>query len=271
MLTLMFVLICAAMPAHAQTQDAERIDALFQALGMKQVFVVMREEGLAYGEDLAADMLPGGSGPAWKGLVSRIYDPVKMEQVVRTAFESSFGATDTASLIAFFDSETGRRIVQLEIEARHTVLDKVVEEAARERFRSADVPYEPHLAAIAAYIGANDLVEYNVVGALNANYMFFRGLTQGGAMDMTEEDILRDVWAQEDETREDTREWLFAYLMLAYEPLSAAQIRSYAELSLTPEGKALNHALFAGFDRMYGDISLTLGLALAQQMEGEAL
>jgi len=146
-----------------------------------------------------------------------------------------------------------------------------VEEAARARFRNIAVPYNDHLGAIEAFGEENDLVEMNVAGAFNSNFMFMRGLVQSGAFDMSEGDILSDIWSQEAETRADSHEWVYAFLSMAYQPLSAAEIEAYVDLSRTAEGAAMNRALFAGFDRMYGAISLSLGVALARQLQGETL
>lgn len=257
--------------APVAAQQGQDVDTLFEALEIQTLLEVMQEEGMAFGDTLADDMLPGGTGPAWRGIVRRLHDPETMKAIVRKSFVESYGDHDLAPLIAFFNSEVGQRIVQLEINTRRVFLDDAAEEAARESYRALEEPYDAHHQAIEAYILANDLVEYNVVGALNSNYMFFRGLAQGGALDLGEEDMLRDVWEQEGSTRIDTQEWLFAFLTMAYAPLSTEEIQSYVALSQSPEGQAFNRALFAGFDQMYGALSLSIGMALARQMQGESL
>lgn len=83
--------------------------------------------------------------------------------------------------------------------------------------------------------------------------------------------MLDDVWSREEETRADSALWLRALLTRAYRDIPVDGIAGYVELSLTPEGKALNVALFAGFDRMYGDLNYALGLALASRLSGEDL
>ena len=47
--------------------------------------------------------------------------------------------------------------------------------------------------------------------------------------------------------------------------------RRTLELALTAEGKALNLALFAGFDRLFVTVSERLGEAAARQMQGQDL
>lgn len=257
--------VLVAAPARADT------DRLFQAMHMDRLIGLMRDEGLAYGDSLAQEMLPGGSDAVWQGLVERIYDAEKMEQAVRAGFDTAFGDADPARLIAFFESDAGAALVLAELETRAAFADPSVEDAAREIWREAD-PTDARQQLITEYVEVNDLLEYNVAGAMNANYQFFTGLVEGGAIEMSEDDILRDVWEQEAETREDTREWLFGFLTMAYADLPEATIAAYVELSRSDAGRALNRGLFAGFDRMYGDQSLSLGLAVASRMAaGEEL
>jgi len=281
----LWIVICTALslvtaPAKAddRAQDTA-VAVLMDEMGLDDIIAIMREEGLSYGQELGAEMLSGGGGATWRQMVDRIYDTEVMSGLVRETFTESFGEADPAPLISFFQSESGREIVMLEIAARRAFMDAQIEEAAREEYRSvapdlaADSPrdIDAHLAAIDSYIQTNDLVGYNVMGALNANMLFYRGLIEGGAFDMSESDLLADVWAQQEETEAETREWIYAFLMLAYEPLEAAQINTYVDLSRTPSGRALNRALFAAFDRMYGTLSQALGVAIAGQMQGEEL
>lgn len=280
-LVLLLGLVAPLIPqAMAQgTQKGDRISHLMDVMGMDDIVQIMREEGLAYGGDLGRDMLAGQGGPVWGRQVDRIYDVDAMSTMVRAGFREAFGTTDPEPLIRFFESETGRQIVSLEIAARRAFMDEDIEETAREAFRQIeadlDAPsprdIDPHLSAIEAYVEANDLIGFNVMGAMNANMLFYRGLIEGGALEMTEGEILSDVWEQEDETRAETREWLYAFLMLAYQPLEAEEISGYADLSLTPAGRAMNRALFAAFDDMYGTLSHALGLAIAAQMLTEDL
>ncbi len=264
------IFIAAFMLAGAARAGEAELAELERALGLPQIIAVMQEEGRAYGADIADSMLPGGVTPRWSQMVARIYDADKMAGIVSNGFRKTMEGTDTDPLLAFFQSETGKQIVELEIAARRAFLDEGTEAAARLAF--LDMPAgDPHLKAVADYIKVNELVEFNVVGGMNSNYMFYRGLIDGGAVEMGEAEVLADVWSEEDATRTDTREWMFAFLTAAYSPLKVEQIEAYTALSRTPEGAALNRALFAGFDQMYSEISLLLGLATAQMMGGEDL
>ena len=116
-------------------------------------------------------------------------------------------------------------------------------------------------------------MENNVVGAMNSNYAFYAGLADGGAFpeDLTEEEILTDVWSQEEMIREDTSEWLYSYLSLAYRPLTEEDLAAYVAFSETEAGGALNRALFASFDEMFVAQSLALGLSAARFMAAQEL
>lgn len=252
---------------------AEPVDDLLAAMRIPDMLSIMREEGIDYGSELGEDLFAAGTSDRWDSLLSEIYDVDKMHTLVRRDFSEAMEDTDLDPLIAFFSSDTGQRIVGLELGARRAMIDDDVEDAARESYRQmlSEAEPEPRLAQIDRFIGVNDLLEANVTGALNASFRFYRGLVDGGGFSMTESEIVSDVWAQEPETREDTEEWLHAFLLLAYRPLEDAVLDRYIDLSATPEGKTLNRALFAGFNAMYDEISYALGLAAAQQMQGQDL
>lgn len=243
---------------------------LVAVMRLPDMIDVMRAEGLAQGENLGAEMIPGRDDAAWLALLDRLYDPDRMLDVVQAEMDAGLRDVDLAPLVAFFATDTGQRIVTGELTARRAFLDPDVEMAARAAL-AAPADDDARDRAIAAFIAANDLVEMNVSGGLTASLRFYQGLAQGGQLDMTEAEMLDDIWSREEETRTDAAEWLRALLSVAYHDVPAAGVTDYVDLSLTPAGQALNAALFAGFDRMYGDLHYALGLALASRMAGEDL
>jgi hypothetical protein len=245
--------------------------ALADALGMDDLLPIMREEGLVYADELAADMFPGRTGGFWDAEVDRIYRVDRMEEAMVATLAAELDGAEIAALRDFFESDLGRRIVGLEVSARRALLDPAVEEASRAALERLRDEAPGRMALLRRFVEANDLVEQNVVGALNSNLAFYRGLADGEAFDgtLSEEDMLRDVWAQEPEIRSETVEWVYSYLGMAYRPLEDAALERYVALSETPEGVALNAALFAGFDRMFNRISRELGRAAARMMAGE--
>lgn len=254
----------------AQADRSDDIDRLIEALDISGLVEVMQHEGEDFAEDIADQML-GGGDTMWQANVARLYDAAAMVSVVRKALDDGLSDQDLATTLVFFEGDAGRRIVGLETSARRAMLDIAVEEGARASFTDIEGSDDPRLALLEEFVAANDLIEANVAGGLSSNYMFYRGLIDGGGLEAEDKDILADVWGQEEEIRADTREWIFAFSLLAYQPLTDAELRSYVTLSTTLAGKALNRALFDGFDQMYADIAYGLGLAAAQAMGGQDL
>ncbi len=268
--------LAASLAAQAQVQAQavpQEIDPLARALGLPEIIEVMREEGLVNGGELAEEMFPGRGGSNWQELVDKIYDTGWMTRIVWTGLSAELKNTDLDPLIAFFEGETGRKIVSLEVSARRALLDKAVEESSKARLAELTAYGDPLLDLVTEYVEANELLEYNVVGAMNSNYAFYTGLQDGGAFDMTltEEQILTDVWSQEEVIRADTRDWLYGFLVMAYQPLTEAELKDYIALSETVEGQALNRALFVAFDQLFVEVSRALGRSAATFVVGEDL
>jgi hypothetical protein len=175
--------------------------------------------------------------------------------------------------VAFFESDLGQDIVELEYSARMAFLDEAIEEGAIAQYQTSEAEDGPMLAAVKSFVATNDYVEANVAGALNSNFAFYTGMIDGGALSsrMSESDILADVWAQEPEIRANTEEWLYSYLLMAYQPLGVEELNVYEQIMATAEGRAMNAALFESFDQMYVAISRELGQSVAGYMLAEEL
>ncbi len=262
--------VSAPSEAPSAAKIAE-VAPLLDALGLNELLPIMRSEGLAYSGELASDMFPGRGGPRWENLVDRIYAVDRMSNIMTNEMAAEIPAEAVDPLMEFFTSELGRRIVRLEVSAREALLDESVEEASEAALRAMRADDDPRLGVLSGFIEANDLVESNVVGALNSNWAFYQGLDAGGAFQgtLTEEEMLSDVWGQEAEIRADTTDWIFSYLAMAYQPLSDEEIGAYTEISRTEAGEALNTSLFSAFDVLFTTISRDLGLAAATFMAGE--
>lgn len=250
---------------------SEATDKLLNALGMEKMVELMRQEGLLYAVELGDEMLPGGYSKSWGDVVSRVYDTQSMEISVRRGFAQGLEGVDLSALEDFFYSPRGEVIVSLELSAREAMMDSAIEEEAKETARAFERAGDDAFLLVDDFVKAGDLLEANVVGALNSNIQFYHGLVDGGAFELSEAEIVADVWDQEDQTREETREWLYGFLIMAYTPLEPGTLEAYTALSKTKEGKALTSALFEGFDSMYGDISYALGLAAARAMQAEEI
>lgn len=258
-----------ATPLAAQESG---VDALYDALRMDELIAVMRDEGLAYGETIATDMLSGADAD-WDAAVATLYEPDRLEAAVRAGLESTLAGVDLDLAVAFFATEPGQTFVALEIAARQALLDDAVEEAATEAAALAMADGTPRFRLLERFVIANDLIETNITGSMNANFAFFGGLGAGGALPdgATEEQILSDLWAQEPGIRADTVEWIYTFLLLAYSPASDADLEAYIAFSETDAGRQVNHGLFSAFDQVFAAISHALGLAAAAQMQTEQL
>lgn len=151
-------------------------------MGLDRIIHVMRLEGIAYGEDIGTDLLGGAPTGNWAAQVDQIYDEDRMMQMLHTELATELDGVDTDSIVAFFTSETGAKVVDLEIAAREALLDDAVEEASREAAIVAMADGDPRVVQVERFIHANDLIESNVVGAMNSNYAYFMGLLDGGAL-----------------------------------------------------------------------------------------
>ena len=271
----------AAQPAPGQTgrvaptlaQRGDDLTRLTEVLLIGEMIDVMREEGLDYGDQMEGELFPGRGGASWAMDVSRIYDPVWM----RSQFDAAFtaGLADdpdaVAAILNFFDTASGRHILALEVEARRALIDPSVEDAAKARVEDMRDKGDPRLVALLRFAKVNDLIEQNVSGSLNSNLAFFQGMAEAGGPggDVTEDQMLSEVWAQEPAIRVETEDWLFPYLAMAYGPLSDAEIDGYVAFSTTNPGQKLNQALFTAFDRLFTSVSRNLGLAAGRQLLGE--
>ncbi|MDT8855114.1 DUF2059 domain-containing protein [Paracoccaceae bacterium Fryx2] len=284
-LAFLLLVSVAALPLRAETPmplplspeaPADRsgeVAALSDLLMIGEVIEVMRVEGIDYGTTLEAELFPGKGGAQWQAVVGLIYDPATMRQRFDAVFarEMAGDAGAIGDAAAFFGDARGQRILQLELEARRALMDPAAEEAARLSVQDMEADKAPRLEVLRTFARTNDLIESNVAGALNSNLAFFQGLAEVGPLgdEMTEDQMLADVWSQEPEIRAETEEWLFSYLALAYGPLPDDDMQAYQAFSDSPAGQKLNTALFAAFDVVFTAISRDLGRAAARQMQGE--
>lgn len=256
-------------PVRAATPD--ELDRLFTALGTQNLFEIMRTEGLMQADELQSEMFPGRASDGWLAAASAIYNLEGMQDVFRRRFDDELSDEDITPLLVFFEGSDGGEIVALELSARRALMDPDTEEAAKEIVSTMEGVNDPRLDLLEDFVDANDLVELNVMGALNASLSFYQGLAAGGAFQLGEDQILRDVWDQEPEIREDSESWIYAFLALAYQPIDDADLEAYIAISTSGAGQALNRALFAGFDDVFRDVSFDLGAAVSRFMVSEEL
>ena len=259
-----------SLPALAQNTQSE---LLFDALGLPDIVDIMREEGVVYGAQIGTDLFPNQVSPAWRATVETIYDSSAMHASVEAAFIHALDNQDVTPMVAFFSSDLGKTLVSLEVSARRALLDDTVDQASKDVATVAKFNNTERFQLVDAFVQTNDLIEINVAGAMNSNVAFYMGLMAGGAMDeaLTQDQILNDVWDQAADIRANTSEWVYGFLPLAYDPVSAADLETYTAFSASDTGVALNGALFAAFDFMFDSISFALGREAARVMAGQDL
>lgn len=277
------VLLGLAAPAFAQTSDVAPTEAapteaevsipsLAAALQLDALFAILRDEGMTYSDTLEADMFPGGGGPEWAADVASIYAVTDLRRTFDAVLQAELADDPDmlAEILAFYTSDVGKRVVGLEIEARRAFVDTATEEAARVAADKRFAARDPLVPLLRRFIEAGDLIEMNVAGSMSGSLAFLTGMSDAGVYGeaMPAEDIMSQVWGQEDQIRDDTTSWLYAYLGLAYAPLSEADMQAYIDFMESPAGKRVNSALFTAFDRVFHTVSYDLGGAAARAMLG---
>lgn len=266
------ILFPAAVVAQAPLRAS---DAILDALGLDRLLVMLQEEAVASAADLGATMLPDAAAPAWERTVTALNAPERIGPRMRESFAAALDPDHVAAIRDFVTSPLGARIAELELSARAALNAPDIEAAVLERDAAMRREGHPRVDLIDAFIRVNDLIDANVVGALNANAAFLAGLREaaeaGGAPGLPQGDIAGQVWQQEPEIRAATRDWVRAFTALAYQPLSEAEFRAYLDFSRSPAGQALNTALFAAFDAVFVSTSYQTGAALARAAASQEL
>ena len=262
---------CFATVLSVQLALADRVaqfDALMDAIRISDTVEILHSEGVQYGSNLIRDMMMDADTPGWRIRVGQIYDEKRMQRLLTTGLTRELAEVDLQPLVAFFASQLGEDIITAELDARKAFFDEAVELAARDRFEDMTGNDDPLVDQITTMMSDSDLVNFNVMGIMNSNLMLYRGLADGGAIDLGEEDILRDVWTQESGVRTESTGWIQGYFLTAYGTLPEGDLETYAAFWRTEEGRALNAALFAVFDQMYEELSYLLGRAAVFSKSG---
>jgi hypothetical protein len=271
-LSMLRLIACIVLfPGSLLAATADQLDRLHSVLQTDVLMEILSEEGHQQSEDLREEMFPGRGGVGWTTTIGQIYKPERLATLFRDAFNAELRNANVEPLLDFYEGDTGVLVAALEVEARRAIMSEEVEAAARAAYEDVRGTGSQREALLEEFADLNGLVDRNVAGALNANLAFYRGLATGDAFEMTEEQMLSDVWEQEAGIREDTIGWVFGYMTFAYETLDDEQLRTYVDLTATEAGRELNRALFAGFDAVFLDVSFALGAATARFSLGDEL
>lgn len=261
------LLVSLAAPAWA---DA-RLSVLIDVLQLRETVEILHREEQEHAASLEADLLGGKGGAAWQSQVDALLNPERVMETVRHALAAELTPEQIETVIAFYGTSPGDRIITLENAARAAIADPQVEQSARDRYLELAETAHPRLALLRRIVKANAMIDRNVTSAMNASLHFLRGMTDGQAYDMTEEEMLESVTGQVEAITADTTAWLYGYMLLAYHPLDPAALEQYVVFSESPAGRALNRALFDGFGRAYEETSYGLGRLVALNMAARDL
>lgn len=260
-------------PAAAQAPRGS--DAILEAMQTEELLAVLRDEAVRAGEDLAEGMMPGRAAEGWAQTVARINAPSRTGPILGQSFAEALEGRHAGAILDYLEAPLGRRIVGLELSAREALRDPSVQDAVLAEYAEMRREADPRADQIDAFIRVNDLIDANVVGALNANAAFLKGMGAAASDDaadrLSEADILTQVWQQEPELRAETEDWVRAFVALAYQPLSDAEMADYLAFTETPAGQAMNRALFAAFDTLFVATSYETGEALGRWIGSEDL
>ncbi len=257
--------------APLAVQAEARMSQLMELLNLPAYVEITRSEGLREFPLLAEDFLGRAPDTVMTEQIRRAYDLGRMRETVRRVMRESLSDAEIDLVLLFVGSETGQKVADLELAARRAMSDEAVEEAAMDAWTRAPEQNPWLVSRIAEVIELSDLVDRNVTGALNSNMRFMQGLVDGGGLDISQAELLRNVWAQEPEIRAETETWLGAYLLLALKPLSEEEIEDYITFWKTGPGRALNAAMFDAFNQMYDGLSYATARTLALHMGSEEL
>lgn len=267
-----WIFIWVFLPVLAFAATEEELVRLHAALRTPEIIAILSEEGIASAEELRASMFPGRDGGGWAVSVQDIHNTERLSQIFKEAFEAKLAASDMTNILAFLESAQGANITALEIETRRAFSSDAVKNAAHSAFETLRRQgNSKRLDLLNKFEALNELVDQNVAGALNSSLAFYRGLTDSGQFEMTQDQILNEVWGQEDDIRQDTFNWVFGFMTMAYDQIEDADLAAYVAFSESDAGQELNKALFAGYDTVFLRLSYDLGRLAGQFMIGEEL
>ncbi|WP_299731849.1 DUF2059 domain-containing protein [uncultured Tateyamaria sp.] len=225
-------------------------DRLVDAMGIPALIAAFSMDGIANSHAINDGVLNGQGGAIWAETVSRLYDPARLEQEVRSSFAEALDDQIAAQALLFFESELGARIIDLEVQARNAMLNPELEAAAK---ASPAAQSE----ALTHFLEVRNLVDRNTDAALEAQVAFFAGIaaTAPQAAPVPDSDAQRAL------IRVDTERWLRGYYALAQSPLNEDDVAIYTAFWDTEVATELDDALFAAFGTSYSTLSFGLGQA----------
>ena len=263
------LLLSAGPPAQAEEaidptalSDAYRLEALFEAIA---------HEGRDTADAIGADILEGQGGAVWARAIDDIYDPARLhERFLGLLVRDLVGREHAyAAAMAFARSPAGARVIDAEVDTRAELRVPSAEREMQARLDQARAADSPDLAFVRERIRVNNLIEQNVSLGLNGSLAYFRGFMSAApsGMGLNGEHMQADVWAQEDDIRQETVDWLEGYFLLSYATLNGAERAELMAHAASTEGDAFNTAMFRAYEVTFTEVSQALGVAVGRVLQ----
>ena len=176
--------------AQAETSSAK---SLGDVLRLSELSALLHEDGLAHGATLDQDMLNGEGGVSWRLQVAGIYAQSRIEQQISATLSQDLSPEHQVQITAFFAAPLGQEILTLELDARRLMADEAFELRVINDLKDRRHEGAPLFEAVARFMSVNALVDYNVSGALNANFQFLRSFAREGGGQAPESEPDRKV------------------------------------------------------------------------------
>ncbi len=235
--------VLAVMAAPGLAQQATPADVA-AVLRIPETIDVMRDEGLAYGTDTSKpSSFPGRAAAAGRGLSPWSMTATRWSAASSRRWTERLDAPGAKldEITAFFGLRAASASSSWNSSARRALLDQSVEEAAQVAVQELQADGDPRFELLERFAEANDLVEENVSGALNANLAFYRGMADGGAFAGARAqrggDAVRRSGRRRPTSATRRCPGSTPYLMLAYEPLSDEDMEATFAFSESEAGR----------------------------------
>ncbi len=257
---------CLSQPLVAD----EAADRLVSAMKLQETMEILAQEGRDQARDLGDALLDDAGGDYFASQVAEMYDPVWMRIQISDSLSNGMSQSQIEQAAIFFESDLGQTVVSLENSARQAMSDDTIDEMAQQNYATSDKG-GTFYRLVDEYVQVNNLVEQNAQTSFNSNYAFARGLANGRDQLREKEWLLDNLLSSDEKAREETVTWVYSFLLLAYQPLSEAELRENIAFSRTEAGRTLNQSLFEAYDRMMVEITFNLGEAIVHAMQASDL
>lgn len=248
-LVLSLTLIVQALSARAE----HAVDRLVDAMGVPALIQSFAQDGIDGTKDLDEAFLAGQGGDVFYETARKLYAPDRLESELRLSLAEQIDRKTAERALLFFESELGRKIVDLEVQARQAMVDpslKATAIGAAETARNQ----------VLRLLHVRDLIDRNVEIAVAAQNAFYKGF----AAISEEQDAAPDIESQRPLIKEETSAWVTGYYVLVASALSDQDLDRYITFWETDVGVALDTAMNEAFEASYMTLSFGLGQAIGR-------